>query len=44
MRLKLISFFHSKGNHTQNKKTVCAEEKIFVNDVTNKGLTPKIYK
>ena len=33
---------HSKGNHKQNKKTT--NEKIFANDVINKGLISKIYK
>ena len=29
---------HRKGNHKQNKKTTYGWEKLFANDVTNKGL------
>ena len=34
---------YSKGNHEQNKK-LTEWEKIFANDVTNKGLISIIYK
>ena len=37
-------FLHSKGNHKQNEKTTHRMEKIFVNDVSNKGLISKVYK
>ena len=32
-----------KGNHKQNEKTTTDWEKIFANDVTDKGLVSKIY-
>ena len=35
---------HSKGNHKHNEETTYSWEKIFANDVTNKGLISKIYK
>ena len=36
---------HSKGNHQQNKKKQPTEwEKIFRNDMSDKGLISKIYK
>ena len=35
---------YSKGNHKQNGKTTYKMEKIFANDVTDKGLLSKIYK
>ena len=35
---------HSKGNNKQNEKKTHRPEKIFANDVTNKGLLSKIYK
>ena len=34
---------HSKGNHKQNVKTTFCWEKIFANNVTDKGLISKIY-
>ena len=40
--------FHSKGNHKQNKKNVMFlpfhREKIFADNVNDKGLISKIYK
>ena len=35
---------HSKGNSQQNYKTTYRWEKIFANDVSDKGLVSKIYK
>ena len=36
---------YGKGDHKQNEKTTyMAWEKIFANDVTDKGLISKIYK
>ena len=35
---------YSKGNHKQNEKALTDWEKIFANDVTDKGLISKIYK
>ena len=36
---------HIKGNHQRNKKTQPTEwEKIFANDMTDKGLISNIYK
>ena len=35
---------HSKGNHKQNEKATQEWEKIFANDVTDKGFVSKIYK
>ena len=35
---------HSKGNNKQNEKKTHRSEKIFANDVTDKGLLSKIYK
>ena len=36
---------HSKGNHKQDEKTQPTEwEKIFANDMTDKGLISNIYK
>ena len=35
---------HRKGNNKQNEKTTHRPEKIFANDVTDKGLLSKIYK
>ena len=32
---------HSKGNHKQNKKTITEWEKMFANEVTDKGLISK---
>ena len=37
-------FLHSKGNPKQHKKTTHRMEKIFVNELTDKGLISKIYK
>ena len=33
-----------QGNHKQNEKTTTESEKIFANEVTDKGLISKIYK
>ena len=35
---------HSKGNHKQNKTKTYYWEKLFANDVTDKGLISKLYK
>ena len=35
---------HSKGNYKQNERQCTEQEKIFANDVTDKGLISKIYK
>ena len=35
---------YSKENYQQNKKAACEWEKIFVNDISSKGLVSKIYK
>ena len=35
---------HYKLNHSQEKRQPTKQEKIFVNDVTDKGLMSKIYK
>ena len=35
---------HSKGNSQQNKRQLIEWEKIFVNDISDKGLVSKIYK
>ena len=35
---------HSKGNYKQNERQRTEQEKIFANDVTDKGLISKIYK
>lgn len=32
---------HGKGNHEQNKKTITEWEKMFANEVTDKGLISK---
>ena len=37
-------YLHSKGNHKQNEKQPTDWEKIFANDVTDKGLVSRIYK
>ena len=38
------TLLYSKENHTQNKRQPTDWEKIFANDVTNKGLISTIYK
>ena len=35
---------HSKGNHKKMKRQPTEWEKIFANDMTDKGLISKIYK
>ena len=35
---------YSKGHHQQNKKASYIWENIFVNDISDKGLTSKIHK
>ena len=35
---------HSKENHKKSKKTTTGWEKIFAEDVSDKGLVPQIYK
>ena len=43
--VKLTSSMRSKGNHKKISKRQSTEwEKIFANDVTDKGLISKIYK
>ena len=39
---QIYQILHSKGNHKQKESTEW--EKIFANDVTDKGLTSKIHK
>ena len=34
---QMYKLLHNKGNNKQNEKTNYRLEKIFVNDVTNKG-------
>ena len=41
---QMYKLLHNKGNNKQNEKTNYRLEKIFVNDVTNKGWIYKIYK
>ena len=41
---QIYKILHSKGNHKHNEETTEDWEKIFANDVTNKGLISKIYK
>ena len=43
---QVYKLLHSKGNQTINKmkRQPTKWEKIFANDVTNKGLISKIYK
>ena len=38
------TLLYSKENHTQNKRQPTDWEKIFANNVTDKGLTFKIYE
>ena len=40
--MKLTSFCIAKGNHRKEKSQPAECEKIFANDVTNKGITSKI--
>ena len=40
--IKLYKFVQSKGNHKQNEKKTREWEKIFANNVTDKGLISKI--
>ena len=35
---------HSKGNYKQDERQHTEQEKIFANDVTDKGLISKVYK
>ena len=35
---------HSEGNNQQNKRQPTEWEKIFANDISDKGLVSKIYK
>ena len=35
---------HNEGNHKQTKRQVTEREKIFANEVTDKGFLSKIYK
>ena len=39
-----LKFLHSKGNHKKMKRQPAEWEKIFANNVTNKGLVSNIYK
>ena len=41
---QIYKLLHNKGNHEQDKRQPTDWEKIFANDVTNKGLISKIYK
>ena len=41
---QIYKILHSKGNHKHNEETTEDWDKIFANDVTNKGLISKIYK
>ena len=40
----MYKFLYSRRNHTQIKRQLMDWEKIFVNDVTDKGLISKIDK
>ena len=40
----LFEYMLSKGNHKQKEKTTTEWEKVFANDVTDKGLISKIYR
>lgn len=44
MGLHQTKFLNSKENHRQNKRQPAEWEKILANDLSNKGLTSKIYK
>ena len=35
---------HSEGNHQQNQRQPTEWQKIFANDISDKGLITKIYK
>ena len=39
-----LKALHSKENHQKNKKQYTKWEKILINQIFNKGLTPKIYE
>ena len=41
---QIKKLFHSKGNHQQNEKQLTEWEKMFANDISDKGLMSKIYK
>ena len=41
---QMYKFLYSRRNHTQIKRQLMDWEKIFVNDVTDKGLISKIHK
>ena len=40
----LFEYMPSKGNRKQKEKTTTEQEKVFANDVTDKGLISKIYR
>ena len=42
--IKLNKLLHSKGNHNKTIRQPTEWEKIFANDVTDKGLFSKIYR
>ena len=41
---KIKKLLHSKGNHQNKTRPPTEWEKIFANDISNKGLLSKIYK
>jgi len=41
---EIYKLLYRKGNHKKNERTLKEWEKIFANNVTNKGLISKIYR
>ena len=41
---QIKKLLHGKGNHQQNEKGTTEWEKMFVNNMSNKGLIFKIYE
>ena len=39
-----LNIFYSKGDHKQTKRQLTEWEKVFANNMTEKGLTANIYK